>query len=85
MPMHKFSAVLLVDLGKHSNDYARLLKSQKKYKRSAVIVKQRKEGVEIKVTAKDTVALVASLVNTIKQLRLVESVGKIANSKQEKG
>jgi len=41
--------------------------------------------VEIKVTAKDTVALVASLVNTIKQLRLVESVGKIANSKQEKG
>jgi len=85
MSMQKFSAVLLVDLGKHSNDYARLLKSQKKYKRSAVIVKQRKEGVEIKVTAKDTVALVASLINTIKQLRLVESVGKIANSKQEKG
>ena len=85
MPMQKFSAVLLVDLGKRSNDYARLLKSQKKYKRSAVIVKRRKEGIEIKVTAKDTVALVASLVNTIKQLRLVESVGKIANSKQEKG
>lgn len=71
------SANLKLKLGPRAKDFVKVVGSGEKYRRGSVSFKAKNGAIEIKIEAKDPVALLASLGSAIKQLRVVSDVDSL--------
>ncbi len=71
------SAVVKIKLGPKAKRFVKIVGKGEKYKRGSISFKASGDSIEVRVEAKDPVALLASVSSAVKQLKVVGSVDSL--------